>query len=312
MPMEEDLDILEGQDKESRALLEEAYKAVQQQQDEQNAVMEESEAPIETELKKATVLLDDVVYGEKTLSMNEEARRIQQANQRAARLAIKRQLAMSGDLDLLYRNVPSYVKKMMIPEATKAVKASISALKQRIDRKVTALMEPLIPMKIRLARALCGSMPFKQHPGFMWTSSKMHNNARLWVSPNIPYYFEQFTEMDVIRRYCPAKRIWAVERLVEMYLTYVATLAEKETKLALKLHKIDTYQELLTFNIDMFYLAYSEYKKMKEEEADTLRCEGQDEMADRIENSLIDIEGLEKEVRESHINEYNEKIGAGE
>lgn len=299
---------VENCEEESRKLLEEAYKAVQENTEMQEAVMEDSEESIEHEIQSASVVLDDVVFGEKTLSMREASRQIQRSNQKAVRLSIKRELAKNGDLELLSRSVPAKVKKLMIPEATKKVKESIASLKVRIDKKVTALMEPLIPLKIRLARALCGDMPFKQHPGFMWISSKENGSGRLWVTPNIPCYFEQFTEMDVIQRYCPAKRIRVVERLIGLYLSNIASLSQKEAKLAIKLQKIDTYEELLRFNVSFFRIAYDEYKASKAEEAKALREEGQDDLADRIENVLINIEGIEEDAKEDYLKKYSEKI----
>lgn len=254
-------------------------------------------------VKKAMETASRICPVKKVLPVKLAAAEIERNSGRMVRLAIKRELVKSGDAALLMQRVPVTIKKMLIPELTVSLKRSIKELKLRINRRVTELLEPLVPTKIRLARAMCGSVPFKEHPGFMWENSPAHNNYKLWVYPNIPYYIRQFTEMDTIRKYCSRDRIERVERLVDMYINAVNTLSTKETKMAIKLSRIETYAELLNYNIDCFYFAYSIYRNAKLEEAGILRSEGDTDLSEMIERALIDIQSIENEAREKTIEE---------
>ena len=122
-----------------------------------------------------------------------------ESTQRLRRLTIKRELVKADNVLFLQELVPNYLKRQVIPFMTKSLVESIADLKANINRRIAIVMAPLFPEKLRVARALCGTLPFKDHPGFLWIGDEAYGGHKIWVNPDIPYYFAQFSEMAIIR-----------------------------------------------------------------------------------------------------------------
>ena len=217
-------------------------------------------------------------------------------NQRLRRMVIKRELVKADNVLFLQEFIPHYLKRQVIPFMTKSLVESIADLKANINRRIAVVMAPLFPEKLRVARALCGTRPFVDHPGFLWIGSEAYGGHKIWVTPDIPYYFDQFSEMAIIREKCDENKVAAIDRIIANYMNAVAQLAKRESNIAIKLTRIDTFEELLTYNVDCFLYVYNLYKQDKLEEAQVLREEQHEELAVRLESGLLDVEAIEREM----------------
>lgn len=232
-----------------------------------------------------------------------------ESTQRLRRLTIKRELVKADNVLFLQELVPNYLKRQVIPFMTKSLVESIADLKANINRRIAIVMAPLFPEKLRVARALCGTRPFKDHPGFLWIGDEAYGGHKIWVNPDIPYYFDQFSEMAIIREKCDENKVAAIDRIIANYMNAVTQLAKRESNIAIKLTRVDTFEELLIYNVDCFLHVYNLYKKDKLEEAQILREEQQEELAIRLESGLLDIEAIEKEMLKKYKKAEEESQG---
>lgn len=223
-------------------------------------------------------------------------RGLYEQNQRLRRMFIKRELVKADNVLFLQEIISKRFKKEVIPFMTKNLVESIADLKVNIERRIAVVMAPLFPDKLRVARALCGNRPFKDHPGFLWIGDEAYGGHKVWVNPDIPYYFDQFSEMAIIRSKCDENKVAAIDRLIANYMNAIAQLAKRESSIAIKLTRVNTFEELLIYNVDCFLYIYELYKADKLEEAKAMREEQQEDLALRLESGLLDIESIEQEM----------------
>lgn len=217
-------------------------------------------------------------------------------NVQARRLIIKRTIIKEGKIGLLSELIPNHIIKQIIPHKTAGIVESIAKYKDTINRRIASSMAPLFPEKIRVARALCGTRPFKEHPGFLWKTPKEYGEYSMWVTPDIPYFFDQFTEMQIMREHCDTRKLASIDKAVQTYMQSVAALGKREASLAIKLIRINTFEELLNFDVEAFQFAYDLYKKQQQEEAELLRSENKEDLATAVEANLIDMAQVEAEM----------------
>ena len=132
-----------------------------------------------------------------------------------------------------------------------------------INRRLTALLLPLIPLRLRTAQSFYPKS-IRLSPGFIYKAKDENGEELLfWASPNIPYYFEQNTEQDVLRKNQKRNFLSTIDNAVCMYYKHKRTCEEKELKYASKLlsKNITTYFELLRENPFWFELLYNELIK---------------------------------------------------
>lgn len=249
------------------------------------------------DLEPAVGLEATASKGKKRSSKNISTIRLESIqNVQARRLIIKRAIIKEGKIGLLSEIIPNHIIKQIIPHKTVSIVESIAKYKDTINRRIANSMAPLFPEKIRVARALCGTRPFKEHPGFLWKTPKEYGEYSMWVTPDIPYFFDQFTEMQIMRERCDIRKIASIDKAVQTYMQSVAALGKREASLAIKLVRINTFEELLNFDVEAFQFAYGLYKKQQQEEAELLRSENKEDLAAAAEANLIDMEQIEAEM----------------
>lgn len=235
--------------------------------------------------------------GKKGSNKNIDTLRIDTVNNiQVRRLFIKRTIIKEGKIGLLSELIPNKIIKQIIPFKTSSIVNSIARYKATINRRIANCIAPLFPEKIRVARAICGSRPFKEHPGFLWKTPKEYGGYSMWVTPDIPYFFDQFTEMQIMRERCDIRKIASIDKAVQSYMESVNALGKREASLAIKLIRINTFEELLNFDIEAFQFAYSLYEKQQQEEAELLRSENKEDLATAAEANLIDMEQIEAQM----------------
>lgn len=164
---------------------------------------------------------------------------------------VRRALTLSGNSDILVSLVLKDTKTYIINTMIQPYKEAVDKLELLINEKIELLLNALIPRRLRADRANFGRRPFVNHPGFFWICGNTHNNLKFWVQPDIIYYFEQHTEMDYLHKAYPETRLRRVDSLIERYLKAVKKLATRTSTLKLKLTYVDTYDDLINFNIDL-------------------------------------------------------------
>lgn len=235
--------------------------------------------------------------GKKRRNKHVDTMRIDSINNvQVRRLFIKRAIIKEGKIGLLSEIIPNKIVKQIIPFKTASIVNSIARYKDAINRRIANCIAPLFPEKIRVARAICGPRPFKEHPGFLWKTPKEYGGYSMWVTPDIPYFFDQFTEMQIMRERCDIRKIASIDKAVQSYMESVNALGKREASLAIKLVRINTFEELLNFDIDAFQFAYNLYEKQQQEEAEVLRSENKEDLATAAEANLVNMSQIEAEM----------------
>ena len=145
---------------------------------------------------------------------------------------------------------------MLTAEHTKA----IEKYENYINKRLAALINPLIPRKIRACKMLYPES-MKDHPGFLYRASEEYGEGQtFWAMPDIPYYFKQNTEQEELKKFVKnADYLISVDKAIAMYNTHVKVRAEKELKYASTFinKKIYSYFDLLRLNPFWFEILFN-------------------------------------------------------
>lgn len=153
--------------------------------------------------------------------------------------------------------------RLLVGILTESYTRMIDKSKDYINKRLTNLLRPLIPRRLVLCKK---DFPESMivHPGFMFIASKEFGGGRkMWVTPDIPYYFKQGTEMDVLR-INRKEYLFSVDKAVDLYFSNLKKRSEKEVYYASKFVSMTdkTYNGLLKLNPFWFELLYNELVKM--------------------------------------------------
>jgi hypothetical protein len=190
-------------------------------------------------------------------------------------------------------------KKMIIPYETERARKKIEEQKRLINKKITILLESILPNRILTARKVCGDAPFVIHPGFIWKTGKNFGNRSMWVTPDVPYYFPQFTEQKEIEQWKNPYDVEQVHRAVMKYYDMAEKLDVRETSIAIKLASVNSFDDLINYDPEVFCYVYEKFAADKLEEARISREDDDEDIAEAIENNILDLKPL--------IHEYQEK-----
>lgn len=201
---------------------------------------------------------------DKLIERAEAARRKLEENRRTRAQQKKdiSRMAFNQRLIDLSERIPESELQRLIYLLTEEHTYMINKLEAYINKRITALLKPLIPRILKLCMLrFPGSMI--KHPGFMYIASKEYGNGlKLWVKPDIPYYFQQYSEMQVLKTNKP-HFLYTIDKAVEQYYRHRDLRTEKETKYAIRLcgMKTNTYLGLLQLNPFWFKILYDDYKE---------------------------------------------------
>lgn len=138
----------------------------------------------------------------------------------------------------------------------------IDKYKNYINRRLTILLNPFIPRRLRACKELYPDS-IRLCPGFMYKASKEFGQEKtFWAVPNIPYYFEQNTEQRVLMKHKP-KYLMSVDKAIVNFHEHSQKRATKEMKYASLLiqKKVQTFFELLRLNPFWFEILYNHIKR---------------------------------------------------
>lgn len=152
---------------------------------------------------------------------------------------------------------------------TESIKALISLLVKEhtrmlnqyevfINKRLTTLLNPLIPKRLRLCKMFYPDS-IRISPGFLYKASEEFGRGlTFWAMPNIPYYFAQNTEQEILKKQKPELLI-SVDRAVGLYHEHKEKRAKKELKYASTIIQkgVRTYFDLLKLNPFWFEILYN-------------------------------------------------------
>lgn len=179
-------------------------------------------------------------------------------------------LAVSQNLIKLSDQIPNYDLQALTrivaeKQVTIAERAQASA-----NKRLKRLLNSLIPIPVR---RLYNTYPWvvKRCPGFVYDTvytgrtvgsgrGKDMNGHRIlfWATPNVPYFFRQGTEQNILLKYRP-EMIYLVDNAVNMYYKYQNAQEAKALGVATRIIKnnVKTYFDLLMYNPRWFELLYN-------------------------------------------------------
>lgn len=177
------------------------------------------------------------------------------------RIAIQREAFDQTFINLSSEITPDNMK-LLISELVAEHTKMIDRYRAFINKRLAALLRPFIPRPLKFCKSKYpGSV--RVSPGFLYQASKdFGDGLTFWASPDIPYYFEQNSETEILHT---AKAYWLtrVDRCIVRFHEHSRQRADKELKYAslLYLKRIRTYFDLLKLNPFWYNKLY---KKLKE------------------------------------------------
>lgn len=169
---------------------------------------------------------------------------------------IKREYVTSGKELLLHKQVELEDLSKLIEVFTNETIERAEKTKRLLIAKVERALKVNIPRELK-ATFTKYPQSFVKHPGFLYQSSEFYGGHKIWLRINIPYFFEQFSEMNILQTsedYVSSK----LDKLVEQYYILKNKLSRDEINLATRFDRVKTRLDLLDLGITY----YEEYMKL--------------------------------------------------
>lgn len=179
-------------------------------------------------------------------------------------------MAINQNIIKLSENIPNYDLQALIRViAEKQVLISERA-NESANKRLRRLLNSLIPIQIR---RLYNMYPWtvKRCPGFTYSTIytgrvrglsgmpiSTGNKLDFWATPDIPYFFKQGTEQNVLMAYRP-EMTYLVDNAINMYHKYQNAQETKALGVASRIikNKVTTYFDLLMYNPRWFEIIYN-------------------------------------------------------
>lgn len=209
-----------------------------------------------------------VTYSEKREEWNhakavwDEAKKNKRLEMKQRKLEIQRE-AINSTFINIYSKMSNDNKRLLIELLTQEYSKIMIRSEKFINKRIEALLKPYIPHILKMCKARFPEAMI-QNPGFMYVASKEYGEGKMiWVTPNIPYYFAQGTEMQVLREN-EEKFLYAIDKAVVQFHKSRETLAEREMRYAMKLRSVTTFYELVQKNPFWYDTLIQELRKRAE------------------------------------------------
>lgn len=176
------------------------------------------------------------------------------------RIRIQRE-AFNQDYIRLSDKIEKHHIKLLISILTQEHTRMIDKYSGYINKRLTTLLNPFIPRRIRICRMLYPNS-IRVCPGFMYKASKEYGGGlTFWATPSIPYYFEQNTEQKVLLEN-KSDFLFSIDKAISFYHEHLKKRQEKELRYAsLIIQKgVYSYFDLLKLNPFWFEILYSNLK----------------------------------------------------
>lgn len=170
-------------------------------------------------------------------------------------LSIKNSYISNNKTKKLYEELDNAAIAELIKLKTETAMKTAQNAKDTLTKKVEAILLRQIPNSLKIAYKRFGYC-FIKHPGFMYVTTHEYGERTLWLEPDIPYFFKQFSEMSVINKHALFARR-SLDKHVELYHRYMEKVIRIEAKIAVQLDGIKTIIQLLEYDVD-YYLLYKD------------------------------------------------------
>ena len=129
-----------------------------------------------------------------------------------------------------------------------------------INNRFTIVLKRLMPVRVIICYKRYPHV-MQKSPGFMYSPATNKDHV-FWVTPNIPAFFEQDSEQDLIMDNRP-EDLEYIDRAVEAYYRHHKERADQELRIAMQLYKkkVHTHFDLLKLNPMWFEIMYN-YRKL--------------------------------------------------
>ena len=158
-------------------------------------------------------------------------------------------------------------KTALVEELTSNLRQLIKRYDKYINARIARLLSPAIPKAIKLAK-IKWPWVFVANPGFLYkTHPEVGEVLTYWVTPNVPYYFKQGTEQQILEERDSELSTYfleCVDRAIHRWYEARRRLADREVIYASRLvgvNNIRTYGDLLRYNPFWFKKLYDRVKK---------------------------------------------------
>ena len=210
-----------------------------------------------------------VTYTEKRAEWNhakavwDEARKNKLLQIKQRKLEIQKE-AINSTFINIYSKLENEHKKLLIELLTQEYSKIMVRSEKYINKRIEALLKPYIPFALRNCKARYPESMI-QNPGFMYVASEEYGEGKMiWVKPNLPYYFTQGTEMQVLREN-EAKFLYAIDKTVVQFHNSRDTLAKRELQYAMQLKDVKTFYQLVQKNPFWYDTLIQELRKRAQE-----------------------------------------------
>ena len=208
-----------------------------------------------------TTKLDSV----QSLSINKNLRN-KVSKERASKYRIRIQrLAVNQSLIKLSDEIPNYDLQTLAKALTEKQSAIADRAAESANKRLKRLLNSLIPVPVR---RMYISYPWviRRCPGFIY--SAIYNTPKqnrpagqevnFWATPDIPYYFRQGTEVNILSVY-RTDFLYLVDNAVNTYFKYQELQEDKALSIASRIikNKVQTYFDLLMYNPRWFEILYN-------------------------------------------------------
>lgn len=152
--------------------------------------------------------------------------------------------------------------KLLITLLTKEHTRMIDKYTAFINARLTTLLNPLIPRRLRLCKTLYPNSVVSC-PGFFYKASKEFGDGlTFWAMPNIAYFFAQNTEQKALMENNKALFLVKVDQAIKLRHQHCVKRADKELKYASQIYQkgVNTYFDLLRLNPFWFEILYNDIK----------------------------------------------------
>lgn len=157
-------------------------------------------------------------------------------------------------------------KRLVIELLTQPLRELIVKYENYINKRIAALLMPVIPAAVKLASAKWPWI-FIQNPGFLYKTRITHNgeSKTFWAEPKVPYFFKQGTEQIILEERDASLVPYfldSVDRAIFRWYSTREKLTEREVHFASKMINIkgNTYYHLLMLNPFWFEKLYEHVK----------------------------------------------------
>ena len=190
-----------------------------------------------------------------TKAIKEKAKRLKEDRIRIQRFAFSQDIIRLGD------TVEKESIKKLISLLVKEHTRMISRYEAFINKRLTALLNPLIPKRLRLCKAAYPDS-IRASPGFLYRASEEFGGGTFWATPDVPYFFAQNTEQEILKEKKPEFLV-SVDKAVVLYNEHKEKRTKKELKYATAIvqKRVGSYFDLLKLNPFWFEALYNDLTK---------------------------------------------------